>query len=143
MIDPSLGHGCLIQAASEDGPLVGIGFDRNRDAGHVTAVNEAWGDIEEGAACSILLDLDGEKHQVEPCGSDLNGVPGADISFDNVDALCDIARKHTMTPYTGERRVVDIDPEGTSSGLQAAVGCQEAMDGDQDRYGPQSGSPGG
>ncbi len=59
MIDPSLGDGCLIQAAYTDGSVVRIGFDRVQGNGYVTAFNAAWGDIEEGAEYDIWFDLDG------------------------------------------------------------------------------------
>ena len=92
MIDPSLGYGCLIQAEYTDGSLVRIGLDRNEDMGYVTAFNMAWGDIEEGAIYDIAFALDDEVYQGEARGIWLNGVPGADIYFDSVDFLFDIAK---------------------------------------------------
>lgn len=127
MVDPTLGYGCLIQAAYNDGSVVRIGFDRNAGAGYVTAFNEAWGDIEEGAAYPILFDLDGQEYDGEATGIYLNGVPGADIYFSNPDFLFDIARKYTMTLYNENGEVMAIDLGGTAVGLDAAIACQEEM----------------
>ena len=127
MIDPSLGDGCLIQAAYQDGSVVRIGFDRNEGAGYITAFNEAWGEIEEGETYNILFDLDGQEYDGEARGIYLNDVPGADIYFTNSDFLFDIAQKYTMTLYNEYGEVMAIDLGGTSIGLEAAMECQEEM----------------
>jgi hypothetical protein len=127
MVDPTLGDGCLIQAAYQDGSVVRIGFDRVEGAGYVTAFNDAWGDIEEGATYPILFDLDGQEYDGEAQGIYLNGVPGADIYFTNPDFLWDIAAKYTMTLYNEYGEVMSIDLGGTMSGLEAAIACQEEM----------------
>lgn len=125
MIDPSLGNGCLIQAEYQDGSVVRIGFDRNQGMGYVTAFNEAWGDIEEGAIYPVLFDLDGQEYNGEARGMYLNGVPGADIMFSNPDFLFDIAKKYTMTLYNENGEVMAIDLGGTYAGLEAAMECQD------------------
>lgn len=127
MIDPTLGDGCLIQAAYDDGSVVRIGFDRNQGSGYVTAFNAAWGDIEEGTIYNILFDLDGEEYDGEATGIYLQGVPGADIYFDNPDLLFDIAQKYTMSLYSENGLVMQIDLGGTSIGLEAAIECQEEI----------------
>lgn len=127
MVDPSLGNGCLIQAQYDNGTVVRIGFDRNSGGGYVTAFNEAWGDIEEGAVYPVLFDLDGEEYNGEAKGMYLNGVPGADIAFDNPDFLWDIAAKYTMTLYNESGEVMAIDLGGTMVGLEGALACQEEM----------------
>ena len=127
MIDPSLGDGCLIQAAYQDGSVVRIGFDRNEGAGYITAFNAAWGEIEEGETYNILFDLDGQEYDGEARGIYLNDVPGADIYFTNPDFLFDIAQKYTMTLYNEYGEVMAIDLGGTSIGLEAAMECQKEM----------------
>ncbi|MEP0943723.1 MAG: hypothetical protein ABJH63_13800 [Rhizobiaceae bacterium] len=125
LVDPSLGNGCLIQSEFSDGSVVRIGFDRNKGNGYVTAFNGAWGDIEEGATYSILFELDGQEYDAEATGIYLNGVPGADIPFDNADFLFDLAQKYTMTVYNESGEVMAIDLTGSSQALEAAVECQE------------------
>ena len=127
MIDPSLGDGCLIQAEYQDGSVVRIGFDRVQGAGYLTAFNYDWGDIEEGAYYPVLFDLDGQEYEGQATGIYLNGVPGADIYFDNPDFLFDIAARYTMTLYNQNGMVMQIDLEGTMVGLEAAIECQEEM----------------
>lgn len=127
LIDPSLGDGCLIQAAYEDGSVVRIGFDRNEGNGYVTVFNESWGDIEEGATYPILFALDGTDYDAEATGLYLDGVPGADIAFDNADFLFDLAKKYTMTIYNENGEVMAIDLGGSYAGLEAVIECQEEM----------------
>ena len=127
MIDPTLGDGCLIQAAYQDGSVVRIGFDRNEGMGYITAFNYAWGDIEEGAQYDIEFDLDGDVFTGVATGIYLNDVPGADIYFDNPDFLFAIAEKYTLTLYNANGEVMAIDLDGTYVGLEAAIQCQEEM----------------
>ncbi|GAA6180530.1 hypothetical protein NBRC116594_19680 [Shimia sp. NS0008-38b] len=127
LIDPTLGDGCLIQAEYSDGSLVRIGFDRNAGSGYITAFNDAWGSIDEGAIYPILFDLDGDEYEGEAEGIYLYDVPGADIYFDNPDFLFDIAAKYTMTLYNSEGLVMQIDLGGTMVGLEAALECQDEM----------------
>jgi len=127
MIDPSLGNGCLIQAEYQDGSVIRIGFDRNEGMGYLTAFNEEWGEIEEGADYGILFDLDGEEYEAVATGIYLNGVPGADIYFDNPDFLFDIAAKYTMRIYNENGLVTAIDLGGTMVGLEGAMECQDEL----------------
>jgi len=127
MIDPPLGNGCLIQSEFTDGSVVRIGFDRNEGMGYVTALNDAWGDIEEGVMYPVLFDLDGQEYDAEAKGIYLNGVPGADIMFDEEDFLFDIAAKYTMTLYTEAGEVMSIDLTGSYQALEAAIECQEEL----------------
>jgi len=125
LVDPSLGNGCLIQAEYQDGSVVRIGFDRNAGGGYVTAFNGNWGDIEEGKTYPVRFDLDGQSYNGEAKGIYLNGVPGADIAFDNPDFLFDIAKKYTMRLYSEAGEVMSIDLGGTYAGLEAALKCQD------------------
>ncbi len=124
MIDPTLGNGCLIQGEFADGSLVRIGLDRNAGGGYVTVFNTAWGEIEEGAVYPISFSLDGEGYDGEAKGMYLNGVPGADVAFDNVDFFMGIAQYQTMTMYHDGAEVLSIDLTGTMAGLEAVLECQ-------------------
>lgn len=125
LIDPSLGNGCLIQSEFTDGTVIRIGFDQSEGVGYVTAFNTAWGDIEEGEIYPVLFDLDGEEYDANAIGMYLNGVPGADILFDNADFLFDIAQRQTMTLYNENGEVMRIDLTGTYLALEAALTCQD------------------
>ena len=125
-IDPTLGYGCLIQGEFVDGSLVRIGLDRTQGVGYVTVFNTAWGDIEDGAIYPISFALDGEGFEGEAKGMYLNGVPGADIEFDNVEFFMSIAERQTMTMYNVDGgEVLSIDLTGTMAGLEAVLECQD------------------
>lgn len=124
LVDPSLGNGCLIQAEFTNGVLVRIGFDRLEGMGYVTAFHENWGDIVEGEMYDISFDLDGQSYDGVAKGMYLDGVPGADILFDNSDFLWDIAARQTMTLYNENGEVMAIDLTGTMVALEGAIDCQ-------------------
>ncbi len=125
LIDPTLGNGCLIQGEFADGSLVRIGLDRNQGVGYVTVFNTAWGDIEEGAIYPISFTLDGESFEGEAKGMYLNGVPGADVEFDNAEFFMSIAQRQTMTMFADDAEVLSIDLTGTMAGLEAVMECQD------------------
>jgi hypothetical protein len=128
LVDPSLGNGCLIQAEFTTGEVVRIGFDVNAGEAYVTAFKDSWGNIEEGAMYPVSFDLDGQGYDGEARGMYLNGVPGADIMFDNVDFLWDIAARQTMTLYNGDgNEVMAIDLTGTMVGLEGVMECQDSQ----------------
>ena len=127
MVDTTLGNGCLIQAEYEDGSVIRIGFDRIDGGGYLTAFDDTWGDIEEGAVYPVQIDLDGQEYEGEAQGIYLGGTPGADIIFNDPDFLWDIAAKHTLTLYNENGEVMAIDLGGTMAGLNTAIACQEEM----------------
>jgi len=121
MIDPTLGDGCLIQAEYQDGSVVRIGFDRLAGGGYVTAFNENWGAIEEGAIYPVTFDLDNESYDGEAKGIYLNNVPGADIAFSNPEFLFDLARRYTMTLYYDGAEVMATDLRASMSLVLAGL----------------------
>jgi len=127
LVDPSLGNGCLIQAAYQDGSVVRIGFDSNNESAYVTAFNENWGEIVEGESYVVGFALDDEPYEGEAKGINLGGVPGADIMFTNDQFLFDIAKKYTMTLYNDGNEVMAIDLAGSYAALEAAIECQDAQ----------------
>ena len=127
MVDPSLGDGCLIQAEYENGALVRIGLDRDEGHGYVAAFHYDWGAIEDGARYDVRFDLDGEIYDGEAIGIYIGDLPGADIHFDNVEFLIDIAAKQTMTLYNDNGEVMAIDLTGTAVGIEAVMECQQEM----------------
>lgn len=125
LVDPSLGNGCLIQAEYTNGVLVRIGFDLEGGVGYVTAFHDNWGDIVEGETYDVGFDLDGEYYEGVARGLYLNGVPGADIEFDNPDFLWDIAARQTLTLYNAHGEVMAIDLSGTMVALEGVIDCQD------------------
>lgn len=127
MVDPSLGHGCLIQAEYDEGTVVRIGFDLTEGAGYLTAFNYNWGEIEQGAHYDVTFDLDGQEYDGVATGIYLGDVPGADIYFTNPDFLWDLAAKFTLTLYHDGGEVMAIDLGGTMVALEEAMVCQDSQ----------------
>lgn len=124
-VDPTLGNGCLIQAEYTNDVVVRIGFDLTEGMGYLTAFHQNWGDIVEGRAYDVSFDLDGQGYDGTAYGMYLNGVPGADILFDNPDFLWDIAARQVLTLYNESGEVMAIDLTGTMVALDAMLECQD------------------
>ncbi|MFD2175640.1 hypothetical protein [Rhodobacter lacus] len=125
LVDPTIGNGCLINAAFEDGSDVRIGFDPEQGNGYLMAMNEGWGEIEDDATYPIQFDVDGTTYEGEATGIHLDGLPGVDISFDSPDFLMDVASRHTLTLSSTAGEVMSIDLTDTHAALEAAVACQQ------------------
>lgn len=125
LVDPTVGNGCLINAAFEDGSDVRIGFDAAGGGGYLLAMNDAWQGIEEGTTYPIQMDVDGQVYNGEATGVYINDMPGADIPFDSVDFLMDIAMKHTLTLSNENGPVMAIDLTDSAAALEQAIACQE------------------
>jgi hypothetical protein len=127
LVDPTVGNGCLINAVFEDGSDVRIGFDREAGTGYLLAMNEAWQGIEEGATYPVQMDVDGQVYNGEATGIYIDGMPGADIPFDSIDFLMDIAARNTLTLSNAEGPVMSIDLTDSDNALAEAIACQEQM----------------
>ena len=125
LIDPTIGNGCLINAVFDDGSDVRVGFDREAGTGYLLAMNEAWEGIEEGATYPIQMDVDGQVYEGEATGIYIDGLPGADIPFDSIDFLMDVAAKNTLTLSNANGEVMSIDLTDTDEALAEAIACQD------------------
>ncbi len=86
------------------------------------------GDIEVGETYPITFDLDGEAYDGEAVGFHLDGLPGADISFDSEEFFYDIMAKNVMTLYNENGEVMAISLAGTMVALDAMLVCQDEVD---------------
>ncbi len=127
LIDPSVGNGCLINAAFEDGSDIRIGFDREAGTGYLMAMNEAWGDVVEGQTYPITFDLDGTAYDGNATGVILDDLPGVDIPFDSIDFLTGVAASTTMTLLSDGAEVMKIDLTDSDTALAKAIECQDAQ----------------
>jgi hypothetical protein len=125
LVDPTNGNGCLINAVFEDGSDVRIGFDPSAGTGYLLAMNEAWQGIEEGTSYPIQMDVDGQLYDGEAVGLYIDGMPGADIVFDSVDFLMDVAMRQTLTLINESGPVMSIDLTDSAAALEEAIACQE------------------
>ncbi len=129
LIDHSVGSGCFIQAEFDNGSLVRIGLDREKGEAYMTAFHDDWQGIEEGTTYGIAFDIDGASYDGEAVGIYLNGVPGADIYFDNEEFFLDIMAGNVMTLYNENGEVMAISLAGTMAGLDGVLECQDEIDG--------------
>lgn len=125
LIDPSLGNGCFLISEFEDGSVVRIGFDRTAGNGYVIAFNEGWGDIVEGQQYPVSFMLDDQQYDGTAVGMSLSGLPGAMITFDNVDFLADLAMRQTMSLSNEGAEVMVIDLTGSAAAIEQTIACQE------------------
>ncbi len=125
LIDPSLGNGCFLISEFEDGSVVRIGFDRTAGNGYVIAFNEGWGDIVEGQEYPVSFMLDDQQYDGIAMGMSLSGLPGAMITFDNVDFLADLAMRQTMSLSNEGGEVMVIDLTGSAAAIEQTIACQE------------------
>jgi hypothetical protein len=125
LVDPTNGNGCLINAVFEDGSDVRIGFDPSAGTSYLLAMNEAWQGIEEGTSYPIQMDVDGQLYDGEAVGLYIDGMPGADIVFDSVDFLMDVAMRQTLTLINESGPVMSIDLTDSAAALEEAIACQE------------------
>ncbi len=125
LVDPTIGNGCLINAVFEDGSDVRIGFDPAAGTGYLLAMNEAWQGIEEGMRYPIQMDVDGQLYDGEAIGLYIDGMPGADIPFDSIDFLMDVAMRQTLTLINESGPVMSIDLTDSAAALEEAIACQE------------------
>lgn len=125
MIDTSLGNGCFLISEFEDGSVVRIGFDRNAGNGYVATFNEAWGDIVEGQEYPVSFMLDDQQYDGMAVGLSLSGLPGAMISFDNVDFLADLATRQTLSLSNESGEVMVVDLSGSGAAIEQTIACQE------------------
>lgn len=125
LIDPSLGNGCFLISEFEDGSVVRIGFDRTAGNGYVIAFNEGWGDIVEGQEYPVSFMLDDQQYDGTAMGMSLSGLPGAMITFDNVDFLADLAMRQTMSLSNEGGEVMVIDLTGSAAAIEQTIACQE------------------
>lgn len=124
-VDPTLGNGCLLTSDFEDGSTVRIGFDRLAGNGYVAAFNEAWGDIEAGTTYPVSFMLDDQQYDGEATGMYLGELPGAVITFDNVDFLADLALRNTMVLSNDGGEVMAIDLAGSHEAIEMTIACQD------------------
>lgn len=129
LVDTTVGNGCLINAQFQDGSDVRIGLDAANGGGYLLAMNQAWEGIEEGKAYPIQMDVDGQVYDGEAYGVYIGGMPGADIPFDSVDFLMDIAMRNTLTLINENGPVMSIDLTDSAAALEQAIACQENQGG--------------
>jgi hypothetical protein len=68
--------------------------------------------------------LDGTVFEGAAEGKEVNGVPGAQVTYENVDFLVDLAEKKTMTFSFEGAEILKIDLRGSEDAIKAMLACQ-------------------
>lgn len=126
-IDPGMGDGCVMISEFEDNSVVRIGFDMTTDTAYVLSANPSWGDIEQGKAYPVTIALDGNSFSGEATGSEIDGLPAADIVFDNPDFFGNLVQAQTLSLSHGENEVMSIDLTGAGDAVVKMIECQDAQ----------------
>jgi hypothetical protein len=126
LVDPSAGHGCLMQKTFEDQTLVQMGVLPLRQGAFFAVYNPEWDDIEEGTEGVVRIDFGDTLFEGSVVGTWLDGVPGGFAFFDNPAFIDEFAKRNSVTVIgkkSGHR--VEIDLKGTTRALSAVRSCQD------------------
>jgi hypothetical protein len=124
-IDPSLNNGCLMYSEFEDGSVVRIGIDMTTGFGYVLSANAAWGDIVEGQSYPVTMSLDDQTFNGEAVGYPIDGLPGANIDFDNPDFLAMLVEAENLTLSHDGAEVMSLDITGSADAVKTLIECQD------------------
>ncbi|MCE2739501.1 MAG: hypothetical protein LW703_14330 [Rhodobacter sp.] len=124
MQDPNRDNACLTQVELSDGTLLRIGFEDKGKKGFLATFNPAWKDFKLDNKYPVGYALDDVAFEGEAHGREVNGVPGAQVSFENVDFLVDLAKKRTLTFFYEGAEIVKVDLKGSDEAIKAMVACQ-------------------
>jgi hypothetical protein len=126
-VDPTLNNGCLMMSEFEDGSVVRIGFDMTTGNGYILSANPAWGDIVEGQAYPVQIALDGNSFDGEATGFMIDGLPGADVLFDNPDFFAGLVEAQSLTLTHNGNEVMALDISGSADAVLKTIECQDAQ----------------
>lgn len=124
-IDPSLNNGCLMYGEFEDNSVVRIGIDMTTGWGYVLSANPAWGDIVEGQSYPVTISLDDKTFDGEAVGYPIDGLPGANVDFDNPDFLAMLVAAQNLTLAHDGNEVMSLDISGSADAVKTLIECQD------------------
>lgn len=122
--DPNKGNACLTQVSLSDGTLLRIGFEDKGKKGFLGTFNPAWKEFKLDRKYPVGYALDDVAFEGEAHGKEVNGVPGAQVTYENVDFLVDLAEKKTMTFFYEGAEIVKVDLKGSEAAIKAMLACQ-------------------
>lgn len=124
-IDPSLNNGCLMYGEFEDNSVVRIGIDMTTGWGYILSANPAWGDIVEGQSYPVTISLDDKTFDGEAVGYPIDGLPGANVDFDNPDFLAMLVAAQNLTLAHDGNEVMSLDISGSADAVKTLIECQD------------------
>lgn len=122
--DPNNGNSCLAQAQLSDGSIIRMGFQDKGKKGFLANFNPAWKEFKIDRKYPVTYMLDADTFEAEAHGKEVAGMPGAEIHFEDINLLVDLATKNTMTFMYGGAEIVKIDLKGSKDAMTQVVACQ-------------------
>jgi hypothetical protein len=124
--DPNHGNDCLAQVSYSDGSMLRMGFQDKGKKGFLATFNTAWKEFKLDHRYPVTYMLDQDLFEGEARGVDAGGVPGAQVHFEDVNFLVDLAKRETLTFMSNGAEVVKISLKGSDEALKQVLACQEA-----------------
>ena len=124
MTDTNHDNGCLAQASYSDGTMLRMGFQDKGKKGFLATFNPAWKEFKIDRRYPVTYTLDGDTYEGEAHGVEANGMHGAQVHFENVDFMVDLAKKNELTFFYKGAEVVKIDLKGSDEALKQVLACQ-------------------
>jgi len=124
-IDPTVGNGCFMQRASEDGTVVQIGAEPDARGGFFAVLNAAWTDITADQEAVMTFDFGDAKFAGDAKGVIKDGLPGGYAFFDNPKFVDEFGKRLTVTVSGEDGRAVEISLAGSQKAIAAVRACQE------------------
>jgi len=122
--DPNIDNACLTQVSLSDGTLMRIGFEDKGKKGFLATFNPAWKDFKLDKKYPVGYALDDVAFEGEAHGKEVNGVPGVEVKYENVDFLVDLAEKKTLTFFFEGAEIQKVDLKGSEDAIKAMLACQ-------------------
>jgi hypothetical protein len=122
--DPNRDNAFLTQVTLSDGTLMRIGLEDKGKKGFLATFNPTWKDFKLDHKYPVGYTLDDVAFEGEAHGKEVNGVPGAQVTHENVDFLVDLAQKKTMTFSFEGAEVLKVDLKGSDEAIKAMRACQ-------------------
>jgi hypothetical protein len=124
LTDPNHGNNCLAEGTFSDGSILRMGFQDDGKLGFLATFNPAWKEFKAERKYPVSYTLDGDSFDGEAIGKEINGIPGAQVHFDTIDLLVDLAMKKDLTFFYNGAEVVTLDLTGTKDAIKQVIACQ-------------------
>jgi hypothetical protein len=125
--DPDKDRACLTRATLSDGTIVRSGLEDKGKKGFLATFNPAWKDFKLDENYPVACTLADASFGGDAGGKEVNGVPGAQVSCENVNSLVDLAQKKVLRFFDPGAKVGTCDLKGSDEAIRAVRACQAAQ----------------